>query len=37
MMVSVVVPGAGQSGLLPVLLDNPQWHASLLECVGLEA
>lgn len=33
----LVVPGAGHSGLLPVLLDNPQWHASLLECVGLEA
>lgn len=32
----LVVPGAGHSGLLPVLLDNPQWHASLLACVGLE-
>lgn len=32
----LVVPGAGHSGLLPVLLDNPQWHASLLACVGLQ-
>lgn len=32
----LVVPGAGHSGLLPVLLDNPAWHASLLECVGLQ-
>lgn len=32
----LVVPGAGHSGLLPVLLDNPQWHAALLACIGLE-
>jgi pimeloyl-ACP methyl ester carboxylesterase len=32
----LVVPGAGHSGLLPLLLDNPQWHAALLDCVGLE-
>lgn len=32
----LVVPDAGHSGLLPVLLDNPAWRASLLACVGLE-
>ncbi|WP_440466320.1 alpha/beta fold hydrolase [Pseudomonas sp. YH-1] len=32
----LVVPGAGHKGLLPQLLDNPQWRASLLACVGLQ-
>lgn len=32
----LVVPGAGHKGLLPRLLDNPQWHAAVLACVGLE-